>query len=78
MSELKKHPDIVEENIKIFKKELSILTDEKPILIAMGWDSFKILKKNMGEYNPIRIRHYSDYIGPENYKQEVQDILKDI
>ncbi|WP_405309887.1 hypothetical protein [Methanobrevibacter sp.] len=78
MSKLRKHPEVVEENIEIFKEELIILADEKPILIAMGDDACKILKKNMKEFEIKKIRHYSANGGPEFYKDKVFPVLKEI
>ena len=78
MSKLRKNPEVVEENIKIFKKELSILSDEKPILIAIGNNSHDILKNNLKEYELYKIKHYSSWGGPEEYKKDVWKELKKI
>lgn len=79
MSYLKKHPEVVDENIKIFKEELNTLSNEKPILIAIGKDAYTILNNNMKEYAIKEIRHYSDRkISNEDYKVEVCEKLKDI
>lgn len=78
MSKLRKHPQVVDENIEIFKNELSILSDEKPILIAIGNDSHNILKNNLHEYEIHKIKHYSSWGGPEEYKKEVCDVLRKI
>ena len=78
MSKLNKHPEVVDENIEIFKNELSILSDEKPILIALGNHSHDLLKKNLDGYDIYKIKHYSNWGGPEKYKEEVCPILKKI
>ena len=78
MFKLKKHPKVVDENIKIFKNEISILSDKKPILISIGNDSYKILKKYLGGYDIHKIKHYSNWGGAENYKINVCSVLKEI
>ena len=78
MSKLRKHPEVVDENIEIFKNELSILSDEKPILIAIGNDSHNILKNNLKGYEIHKIKHYSSWGGPEEYKKEVWEKLEKI
>ena len=78
MSKLKKHPEVVDENIEIFKEELSILSDEKLILIALGNHSHDILKKNLDGYEIYKIMHYSNWGGPEKYKEAVCPVLKKI
>ena len=78
MSYLKKHPEVIDENIEIFKEELNILSNEKPILIAIGKDAYHILENNMKEYTIIEITHYSTWMSKENYKEEVHEKLKDI
>lgn len=76
---LKKDPSIIDKNIKKFQNELNCLSDEKPILIAMGKDACKILKNNMEEEYTIHgIRHYSANGGPEFYKDKVWSVLKEI
>lgn len=78
MSKLRKHPEVVNENIEIFKDELNILSDEKPILIAIGNDSFNILKNNLNGYEIHKIKHYSSWGSAEEYKKEVLEILEQI
>ena len=76
---LKKNPTLIDKNIIRFKKELNCLSDEKPILIAMGKDAYNILKKNMGENYTIHgIRHYSANGSQEFYKNKVWPVLKEI
>ena len=79
MKQLKNNPQIIEKNIKRFKKELNTLSDKRPVLIALGNDSERILKENLeNEYEIYKIKHYSAWINKENYKKEVLKILKDI
>lgn len=78
LKELKKNPSIIDKNIERLKKELNCLSDEKPILIAMGVDAHKILEDNMDGYCIHQIRHYSANGGQEYYKEEVWKVLKNI
>ena len=75
--DLKSNYQEVEDNIKKFKKELSILSDKKPVLIAMGNDSYNILQSNLGdEYVIEKIMHYSYRISKENYREKVLSKLE--
>lgn len=78
ISKLRNHPEVVNENIEIFKIELSILSDKKPTLIAIGNDSYDLLKKHLNEYNIYKIKHYSNWGGAEDYKNDVCSVLKEI
>lgn len=76
---LKKNPNIIDENIKNFEKELQILTDKKPIIIAVGNKSHEILKNNLSnKFTIYKIKHYAYPISKENYRKEVLSVLKDI
>lgn len=76
MRYLRSNNDIVQNNIIEFEKELSILSKDKPILIAIGNDSFNILNKYLSEkYKIIKIPHYSMQISKENYRAEVLKTL---
>ncbi len=79
MSYLKKHEYIVQNNIREFEKEIKIISKDMPILIAIGNDSFNILKKYLiNKYKIIKIPHYSMYISKEKYRVEVLKILNNI
>ena len=76
---LKDNPNIVEANIKEFVKELSILSNTKPVLIAMGDYTYEILENYLGkEYKIVKIMHYAAQIGKEEYKKQVLDVLDNI
>ena len=79
VSYLRDHPDEIERHIHQFKEELNYLSDENPILIAVGNDSFNILNDNLScEYKIYKIMHYSARINKEDYKKEVWKELKNI
>lgn len=75
---IRKDPEILRENIKSLEEELSFFPN-KPVLIAMGTDVFKLLKNSLGsKYNIVKIKHYSCRIGKEKYRDEVLNILGNI
>jgi len=79
VSYFRDHPDEIERHIHLFKEELNYLSDENPILIALGNDSFNILNDNLSsEYKIYKIMHYFARINKEDYKKEVWKELKNI
>ncbi len=79
ISHLKKNPKDIEKNINLFEDELNILSDEKPILIAIGNDAYNIINNSLSDkYRIYKIKHYSYQIGKENYRKEVLSILESI
>lgn len=77
-SYLKNNVDFEKENINLFSKELSDIGSENPILIALGGDAYKILKVSFkNDYDIIKMRHYSDYLGKETYRSLFIDCIKD-
>lgn len=77
-AKLNKHPEVVDENIEIFKNELNILSKQKPILISIGSFTYKILKKNMEGYDIYKIKHYSTWGGADDYRKDVCSVLREI
>lgn len=76
---LKTNPQKIMESLQTFKEELNILSDEKPVIIAMGNASFDILDKNLTGYDNIKkIKHYAYPSSKEKYKEDVLSILKSI
>ena len=79
MNYLKKNPDIVDKNIMIFEEELSILSDEKPVLIAMGNNAHDIVSNHFGKkYRVFKITHYSHFISKEKYRESVEKDLAEL
>src|SRR5690625_640649 len=65
---VQKNPNVLKENIKEFKKELSILGGN-PTLIALGRNVENWLRKELGdEFNIVYLAHYSNYIGEVKYR----------
>ena len=72
---LRKHPEVVEENVIDFEKEISYLGD-KPVLVALGGKSFNILNTYLSDkYKVVQVKHYSFTIGKEDYRREVLEVL---
>ncbi len=77
---LKQNPNIVKQNIEEFKSEMTILNYIlKPVLIAMGDTTYKILDKYLSnEFKIVKIMHYSNMIGAKEYRKTVLEALKNI
>lgn len=75
---LKNNPEEIKKNIEIFMKEISCL-GTNPVIVAMGGQAYKILKKNLPDsYNVVEIMHYSYTIGKEDYRKEVLGVLDSV
>ena len=71
MTHLRRDPDFERANIKIFREEIAAIGSVSPTLIALGCDSFVILKRNLGEdFRILKAPHYSMYISPPNYRKQ--------
>lgn len=72
---IRKHPEVLTENINILREELSILGGN-PVLIALGRDVERYLNEHLGnEYTIIYVTHYSDAISKENFSAELKEKL---
>ena len=77
MSYLKENKIFEKENIDSFLKELEDLESNNPTIIAFGNDAYSVLIRNLNDsYNIKKVPHYSTYMSKENYRNEVQTILK--
>jgi len=71
---LKRNTNLIQENISTFREELSGLEASKPVLLTFGVDTYNLLNENLrkDEYSKlVRLTHYSQQIGKEEYKKEV-------
>lgn len=78
---LKRSPDIVEANIRMFRQELADIRATEPIILAFGSATFELLKKNLNnnEYSKlVKLTHYSHQICKEEYKKEVEKQLPEL
>jgi len=72
------NPNVLQENIKELKKELSILGG-KPTLIALGRKVETWLRKELGdEFNIVYLAHYSNYIGEVKYREKTLELLEEL
>ena len=75
---LNRHPEVILSNIRNFEEELSYLGN-KPVLVAMGGETNRILNKYLGDrYKVVVIKHYSYTISKENYRKEVLAVLDSV
>jgi len=78
MKYLKQHPNVIIENIQLFKEEISYL-QKNPILVAMGDKSYSVLSQYLAsEYKIVKIKHASFTISKENYRKESLEILRSV
>jgi hypothetical protein len=76
MKYLKENPEFEKINISTFRKELKFISTSQPILVAIGKDSYTILKRNLKEdFKIIKIPHYANYISKEKYREQVLGVL---
>ena len=69
---LKTHPDEVQSNVESFRQELRDIGAKKPRLVAFGNDVYDILKRNLPEFEIVKIPHYAHFISKEKYREEVK------
>jgi len=77
LSHIKKHPELEQQNVESFRQELKDIGTEKPRLIAFGNIVHEILKRNLDEFEIIKIPHYAHQMSKETYREQVQEVLKD-
>ncbi len=76
MKYLRENPDFEKTNISTFRKELNFINSNQPILVAIGKDSYTILKRNLKEdFKIIKIPHYANYISKEKYRAQVLEVI---
>ena len=70
-SVLRQTPTLVEESIQELKQEIAILGG-KPILVAMGDEVHRLLVDHLdGEYEIVKIPHFSNWGSKEQYRKSV-------
>ena len=69
---LKTHPDEVQSNVESFRQELRDIGAKKPRLVSFGNDVYDILKRNLPEFEIVKIPHYAHFISKEKYREEVK------
>ena len=76
---LRKYPEVVDENIETFRKELKDLGTKNPTIIAFGNAAHSILKRKLkDEYKILKVYHYSYFrINKERYRLHVKNVVSE-
>ena len=76
---LKTHPDEVQSNVESFRQELRDIGAEKPKLVAFGRAVHDILKKNLPEFEIVKIPHYTawNYNNKDEYRKRVRQLIRE-
>lgn len=78
MTYLRQNSAVIEENAISFEEEIGHF-QPNPVLVAMGGETYRLLQKCLGQrYRITKIKHYSSYIGKEQYRDEVLKVLNGI
>ena len=74
---LRKYPEVVDENIETFRKELKDLGTKNPTIIAFGNAAYSILTRYLkDEYKILKVYHYSYFrINKERYREHVKSVV---
>ena len=78
MKYLSKNKQFEKENIEKFEQELIDIGSINPIIIALGNDSYKILKRHFKKYKIFKVSHYSAYITKEKLRLDFKKIENEI
>ena len=76
---LRKYPEVVDENIETFRKELKDLGTKNPTIIAFGNAAYSILTRHLkDEYKILKVYHYSYFrINKERYREHVKSVVSE-
>ena len=76
---LSHNPQVIADNVKTFRTELSDLGCHRPVILAFGGAAYDLLGTNLGEddYSRlVRLTHYSHRISKEKYRDEIHQQLQ--
>ena len=72
---LRYDPQFEQDNITIFRQELAEIGSTSPTLVALGSDSFTILKRNLDTEFPIlKAPHYAMRINKDEYRRRFEQL----
>jgi len=78
MKYLREHPEFEKENIDSFEQELVDIGTKEPILIALGNDSYNILKRKLKDkYKIYKVPHYSAFLKQGVLHEEFKKIQEE-
>lgn len=74
LAHLRNRPALIRENADTFREELRDLRSSKPIILAFGNSTYKLIAENVpaSYYSRlIKLTHYAHHIGKEHYRDTV-------
>lgn len=74
LAHLRNRPALIRENADTFREELRDLRSSKPIILAFGNSTYRLIAKNVpaSDYSRvIKLMHYSYWISKEHYRDTV-------
>ena len=67
---VKNNPEVLKQNIDVFREELSLL-GEQPVTVVLGGATYDFLVENLGkEHKTVKVKHFSYTIGKEKYEKK--------
>jgi hypothetical protein len=78
---LKQNPHVIADNVRRLRAELSDLGHSRPVILAFGRAAYDLLAKNLSASDYaclVQLRHYSDRISEDDYREEVHRQLRSI
>ena len=70
---LKTNKAFEQRNVEFFRKELRYIGAENPTIVAFGDAVYDILKRNLSEFEIVKIAHYAHYMSKEKYREQVSN-----
>lgn len=61
-------------NVEFFRQELRDIGADEPKLVAFGNAVYAILKRNLPEFEIVKIPHYAHYMSKEKYREQIKTI----
>ena len=75
MNYLEKNPKYLNKQLQVFEREIKDIGAKKPLIVALGGDVYKLLKKNFKDkYKILKLGHYAAYASygsKEKYREHV-------
>ncbi len=73
---IKENPSELQPHFDAFKEEIRLLGAEDPVFLGLGGLATQLIRKALpGNAKVVQLRHYSDYVSKEKYREEILDIL---
>ena len=76
MAALRSDHTLEQANVRTFLEEIDLMGAKDPLLVALGNDAHKILRRNLeGRFRIARVPHYATYVAPQAYREKVLEAL---